>query len=260
MCGRAKQPGGGSRTDRNGPGPGAGGCTEWTLSSPQVPLTHRARQFSVYSEVQIGVSWTSRGRRLALWSAQRACSCSDHQAFACSCMQGRGRKLVAIQTQSRACQQEAVRSAARTERLQRRRCRRPSRNASSQRDGSLQRPDCGRNFVLLHSRQQTSRTGRELGLQSWGGCPFKAFCFRNCKCTYGAAKYRPLACKMRLKALIAVACACAPTALALLAPPATLWQRCQRPSSACSPAHVRRVAASPPSPSRSVSSWRAWCL
>ena len=36
------------------------------------------------------------------------CSCSDHQAFACLCMRGRGRKLVAIQTEAHACQQQSL--------------------------------------------------------------------------------------------------------------------------------------------------------
>ena len=43
----------------------------------------------------------SAGKRLAVLITQRACSCSDHQAFACLCMRGRGQKLVAIQTVAR---------------------------------------------------------------------------------------------------------------------------------------------------------------
>jgi hypothetical protein len=50
----------------------------------------------------------SAGRRLAVWSALSACSCSDNQAFACLCMRGRGRKLVAIQTEAHACQQQSL--------------------------------------------------------------------------------------------------------------------------------------------------------
>ena len=50
----------------------------------------------------------SAGRRLALWSAQSVCSCSDHQAFACLSLRGRGRKLVAIQTEAHACQQQSL--------------------------------------------------------------------------------------------------------------------------------------------------------
>jgi hypothetical protein len=42
-----------------------------------------------------------------------SCSCSDHQAFACSCIRGRERKFVAILTEARACHQEALLSAAR---------------------------------------------------------------------------------------------------------------------------------------------------
>ena len=32
--------------------------------------------------------------------AQSSCNCIDHQTFACLCMRGRGRKLVAIQTEA----------------------------------------------------------------------------------------------------------------------------------------------------------------
>ena len=35
--------------------------------------------------------------------AQSSCNCSDHQTFACLCMRGRGRKLVAIQTEACVC-------------------------------------------------------------------------------------------------------------------------------------------------------------
>ena len=44
------------------------------------------------------------GRWPAVWSTQSACSCSTHQAHPCACPRGRGRKLVAIQTEARACQ------------------------------------------------------------------------------------------------------------------------------------------------------------
>jgi len=37
-----------------------------------------------------------------------ACRCIDHQAFACLCMRGRGRKLVAIQTETHACQEQSL--------------------------------------------------------------------------------------------------------------------------------------------------------
>ena len=37
-----------------------------------------------------------------------ACRCIDHQAFACLCMRGRGRKLVAIQTEVHACQEQSL--------------------------------------------------------------------------------------------------------------------------------------------------------
>ena len=37
-----------------------------------------------------------------------ACRCIDHQAFACLCMRGRGRKLVAIQTEAHACQEQSL--------------------------------------------------------------------------------------------------------------------------------------------------------
>ena len=44
------------------------------------------------------------GRWPAVWSTQSVCSCSTHQAHPCACPRGRGRKLVAIQTEARACQ------------------------------------------------------------------------------------------------------------------------------------------------------------
>ena len=46
---------------------------------------------------------SAAGKRLSVWSAQSSCNCSDHQTFACLCMRGRGRKLVAIQTKACVC-------------------------------------------------------------------------------------------------------------------------------------------------------------
>ena len=46
---------------------------------------------------------SAAGKRLSVWSAQSSCNCSDHQTFACLCMRGRGRKLVAIQTEACVC-------------------------------------------------------------------------------------------------------------------------------------------------------------
>jgi hypothetical protein len=46
---------------------------------------------------------SAAGKRLSVWSAQSSCNCSDHQTFACLCMRGRGRKLVAIQTEACEC-------------------------------------------------------------------------------------------------------------------------------------------------------------
>ena len=45
----------------------------------------------------------STGRRLMPMPAQSSCNCIDHQTFACLCMRGRGRKLVAIQTEACVC-------------------------------------------------------------------------------------------------------------------------------------------------------------
>ena len=42
-------------------------------------------------------------RRILRRSAQSSCNCIDHQTFACLCMRGRGRKLVAIQTEACVC-------------------------------------------------------------------------------------------------------------------------------------------------------------
>ena len=46
---------------------------------------------------------SAAGKRLSVWSAQSSCNCIDHQTFACLCMRGRGRKLVAIQTEACVC-------------------------------------------------------------------------------------------------------------------------------------------------------------
>ena len=46
---------------------------------------------------------SAAGKRLSVWIAQSSCNCSDHQTFACLCMRGRGRKLVAIQTEACVC-------------------------------------------------------------------------------------------------------------------------------------------------------------
>ena len=43
-----------------------------------------------------------------LVSSRSVCRCIDHQAFACLCMRGRGRKLVAIQTEAHACQEQSL--------------------------------------------------------------------------------------------------------------------------------------------------------
>ena len=51
---------------------------------------------------------SAAGKRLSVWSAQSSCNCSDHQTFACLCMRGRGRKLVAIQTEAHACQEQSL--------------------------------------------------------------------------------------------------------------------------------------------------------
>jgi len=165
---------------------------------------------------------SAAGKRLSVWSAQSSCNCSDHQTFACLCMRGSGRKLVAIQTEvcvfswggaSDCCSEPcgdlltellspggrkrltmrmpdkvsetaaglsadddrpfivltetkfrssvfrapyALLPAIRVCRL-RVQClrtvvgRSPSQNASTQRDGSLQRPDRCRHFLLLRS-------------------------------------------------------------------------------------------------------------
>ena len=46
---------------------------------------------------------SAAGKRLSVWIAQSSCNCSDHQTFACLCMRGRRRKLVAIQTEACVC-------------------------------------------------------------------------------------------------------------------------------------------------------------
>ena len=43
-----------------------------------------------------------------LVSSRSVCRCIDHQVFACLCMRGRGRKLVAIQTEAHACQEQSL--------------------------------------------------------------------------------------------------------------------------------------------------------
>jgi hypothetical protein len=88
-----------------------------------------------------------------VWSAQRACSCSDHQVFLSSCMRGRGRKLMAIQTEACSCQQEAVRSAARDCASAAPSVQTPKSACELAARCSMQRPDCGRHFVLSHSRK-----------------------------------------------------------------------------------------------------------
>jgi len=58
------------------------------------------------------VRWRQRSDTYAscalLVSSRSLCRCIDHQAFACLCMRGRCRKLVAIQTEAHACQEQSL--------------------------------------------------------------------------------------------------------------------------------------------------------
>ncbi len=106
----------------------------------------------------------SGGKLLAVWSTQSACSCSGiarvwtktqlHcHARVWTKTQGRGRKLVAIQTVAFArVSNELMQSAVRAVLLQCSRCSRPSQNASTQRGCLPQRPDPCRHSLPLRSR------------------------------------------------------------------------------------------------------------